>query len=710
MTTQPQSRPGWMEVLDRNRQNVSYALLGVGGALLIAAAILMWKYGWPQAPLIVGFLLFGLTSLGCGLWFQGAATAGLSGQDSARLLALIVGGMFGLSVTVGAIWQTYLWWNYVAGGTEVWQGEGWQYIWVLAALFLVGLAVMFFSLLLGRSEESDNPTLRRLLYGYNAVLTGLLVLGILAALNVLAYLYLPVSSDWTKAGIYTLSNQSEMTLKELKQPVTVYVLEAQRGDLFDTEMRDLMDNARAVTDKIQAEYLIRDINRERLKELKRQYNPDDDRGLIVVYGSGDNAPHTFIPEREVLPLPPFDRSGRAGEQKFKGEDRLMSAIRALEEGTKPVIYFTQGNGELDLFGTNPATPPERQGQALVASLERRGNYEVKGLLLAGKGGKALSNPRIVVRETVPEDAAVVIIAGPTQPLSPEAIDALKKYMRETHKEKDPVNPEKDRQRKGKLMVLADVVAENDRMKPLNFDKLLSEYDVDVTNERVLRIDPRHPFDGREAELVHVTPNPDLKGRNPLATLFQGRAVLMNDVRVIRPHSAPHPGEGPRYQAVELLVTVHTISSGYFVMAESDLRPPAQVLKRYEKNEDELEGKARVSLPVGVSVSEAGEFNPMDPHTRAEGAPRVEVIGDATFVSDKSLGGEGEGARINYELFASALAWLRERPGSMGLEPKDRGSYTMKQNPNFVAMMLFPFGLMSLSIMGIGLGVWVVRRR
>jgi len=35
--------------------------------------------------------------------------------------------------------------------------------------------------------------------------------------------------------------------------------------------------------------------------------------------------------------------------KFKGEDALMTEINYLAEGQKkPVVYFTQGNGELDL--------------------------------------------------------------------------------------------------------------------------------------------------------------------------------------------------------------------------------------------------------------------------------------------------------------------------------------------------------------------------
>src|SRR5260370_18542736 len=50
-----------------------------------------------------------------------------------------------------------------------------------------GLALMFASSQLGRSVERTSPNLRRYLYGYNAVLTGLLLLSILAVANVLTY-------------------------------------------------------------------------------------------------------------------------------------------------------------------------------------------------------------------------------------------------------------------------------------------------------------------------------------------------------------------------------------------------------------------------------------------------------------------------------------------------------------------------------------------
>src|SRR5262249_14930781 len=158
-----------------------------------------------------------------------------------------------------------------------------------------------------------------------------------------------------------------------------------------------------------------DINVNEMKRLKEKYKPDDDLGLIVVYGSDENAPHTFIPVREVLPPPPFNPMNpqqQRRESPFKGEDRLISAISFLEEGQKkPVLYCTQGNGELDLFGLVPGAKPIRRGQALLDRLQQRGNYEVKGLMLGVEGPATGGDPRIVVSKTVPDDAAVVVVAG-----------------------------------------------------------------------------------------------------------------------------------------------------------------------------------------------------------------------------------------------------------------------------------------------------------
>ena len=61
--------------------------------------------------------------------------------------------------------------------------------------------------------------MRRLLYGYNAVLTTLLLGAILGLLNLLAYshvgpfAYLERPLDWTSGGLYTLSDRTRAVLK-----------------------------------------------------------------------------------------------------------------------------------------------------------------------------------------------------------------------------------------------------------------------------------------------------------------------------------------------------------------------------------------------------------------------------------------------------------------------------------------------------------------
>src|SRR5205823_235948 len=64
---------------------------------------------------------------------------------------------------------------------------------VALVVLLAGLAVMFVGLQAARSEERSNPALRRLVFGYNSALGGLLLLILLAVVN--AY----VSARYTAA-------------------------------------------------------------------------------------------------------------------------------------------------------------------------------------------------------------------------------------------------------------------------------------------------------------------------------------------------------------------------------------------------------------------------------------------------------------------------------------------------------------------------------
>ncbi len=715
---QQPARSNWDDNLYQRRQSVSVFLLILGAALLAVVLFLFLRYKWDYAPIWAGCFLFGLGALGAGIWLRQEQIGGLSGRDSARLLVLVLGGLLGLSLTVGGLWQTIYWWKPITGGWETWQGENRWYLWVLIAAYVPGLAFMFFSLLLARVEEADHPTLRRLLYGYNAVLSGLLLLVILVVVNILAYRFLPPSSDWTEAGIFTLSTQSENVLKGVDQPVKIYVIIEDRGTRFSAEMRDLLDNARSYTDKLSVEYLVRDQNVEEVDRLSRQYNLPDAIGALIVYGSGDQEKYSFIKRDDVYQQPNrMDPENPQRGATFKGEDALISALLFLEEGKKkPVVYFLQGEGELDLFGALEGAKPDRTARALKDRLDKA-NYEVKGLRLGKELGKS-DDPRIVIGEKVPEDAAVVVIAGPRQEFSTDALSALRTYMSVPRKvkEKDPADPSKEKERdiKGKLYVLMGVVpGPGDKMVSTGLEGLLSEFDVDVGNERILR-----PVKGARPDQVYVMTNPELRDRNPLAANITD-LVPMTDLRPVQPRSAaPQPGQAPHYQSDRLMITAPPIIQRTPVWAEADLRSPEAVIADVEKHPDRIADKLRSTITVAVAVSDPGASNPMDPHAglpgmqKGDGTPRMIVIGDSRFASDSAIAGGGreEGGSLYYELFANSLAWLRERPSSIGISPKDRKIYRMKEGTNVDAMVFTPFALMFLSIVGLGLGVWVVRRR
>ena len=83
-------------------------------------------------------------------------------------------------------------------------------------------------------------------------------------------------------------------------------------------------------------------------------------------------------------------------------------------------------------------------------------------------------------------------------------------------------------------------------------------------------------------------------------------------------------------------------------------------------------------------------------------PRMVVFGDASIASNVSSRG--------YDLLTSSFEWLAERPQNMGIEPKESSSFTLQPGTNVSRMVWLPLGLMALGFLGLGTGVWVVRRR
>jgi hypothetical protein len=693
MTTPPSPPPSdWLTRLGQNRQPAAVALLVAGAALGVAALVLTLTLSGAWGTLALSLLLLGVGFVAAGLWYYLAQPETLIPSDLGRILVLIVGGWLGFSLTQHMLALAWFWRETVFGGLEAWQGaNSWQ-VWLVLVGTLAGLAVMFVSLLLGKSDEQSSPALRRLLYGYNAFLSCFLLLIVLVIVNLVAYQYIPARADYTDLKIYTLNPKSENILRSLEKPVKVYVLLDSPESRFMSDVQNLEDNARNVTDRIRFENIVRDSNLRRVAELTKEYNLVDDLGMLVVYGNEDQRSNTFV-KLESL----YQRGAKAVE--FQGENELMSAITFLQENkTRPILYFTQANGELDL-GFGEERKPERRAATLKERLTKD-NYEVRPLTL-GAGGDKPEKPGAQAGQQVPDDAAAVVIAGPRVPFSEQALNALDAYM----------NPKDPTKKKGKLIVLLDPLPNaQGGTEGLGLETFLAKFNVEVGNNRILDVD------GRPPNRVAVLANAGLSGSNPVAAALEGVALLWLDVRTVQPSGGGDRAPVPmNFQPAELLLAVP--SRGQLIFAETNLNAdPTEIIEdliaEFQKgNRQKLEAKRPSRrLPVALAVSEGGGGMPpmMDPHApRPPSTPRLLVFGNAQFVSDAVL---GRSAGANYDVLASSVAWLRERPSSIGLAPREHKEYQMEANVNLARLVWLPLGLMSITILGLGLGIWVVRRR
>jgi len=464
---------------------------------------------------------------------------------------------------------------------------------------------------------------RQARYGTLAATSILVVLGILVAINYIGKIQ-NKRWDLTANKQFSLSDQSRNVLGKLDAPMQIMVF-AQEPEFG--RYQDKMKEYEYASKKVSTEY----IDPDKKPTIAKQ-NQIQQYGTIV-----------------------FNYKGRTERVTSDNEQDITNGVIKVVSGQQRKIYFTQGHGEKD------TTSAERDGYNAIAAALGRENYTLEKLVVAQQGA-------------VPDDASVVIVAGPRTDFFPQEVDALKKYL----------------EKAGKLLLELDPPDKADSAPLTNLIALAHDWGVDVGNNVVVDVSGMGRLIGTDASVPVAANYPS----HPITQRF----TFLTAFPLAREASPVSGGvNGHTAQAF-----VETSPRSW---AETDIKA---LLTSGQVALDESKGdkKGPITIASAVSATTApppAATKPPDDAPKPEA--RVAVIGDSDFAANAGLGIQG-----NRDLFMNTVGWLSQQENLISIRPKEADdrritlTATQQSNITWLSLLIIPA-----FVFGTGVYTWWRRR-
>jgi ABC-type uncharacterized transport system involved in gliding motility auxiliary subunit len=545
-------------------------------------------------------------------------------------------------------------------------------LWSLPA-FALGFGIVLALIAINHRYRHASPSLRRAIEVANLALAVGLIAGILIVVNVLAFRFGGRPFDFTREGTFTLSSLTTNHLKSLKRPVafTVFYGDSARSVQQRDRMQQMLELYQgAYPEKVSIAYINPYRELERFEALLKRY-PDNGvtqgGGLLIEYGgnAGTTPEHVVIRNTDLFEIArgaPFDETTARFESSFKGEDAVTTALIRLQEGKRPKLVLITGHGE------PPTTELDPRKQGLGVFKTRLGalGYEVIELNL--------------VRDTVPNDAEILVVVGPKSAFNGDEVARLKHAL-------DAGKP-----------LLAVLGGPETAEEKSGLEELLRSYNVAIAPTVVM--DPRYNYRGRPI-MVYAPILPST--RHPIVDSLVNRAALLPRASPIRILTATNAAQANRtYNPA--IVPSPILRSGEAAWGETDLTG-----RTFERNEQEERGP----LNVAVAVTErAGTGSEVTAGTGArsdrarEPRPRL-VIFSSRFMADNLFLVEEP---TNLDVLMNAVNWLRGKAEVGGIAPKTHTVLTLANDPLLrMRLILVPTVMSVLLILGLGITTYMARR-
>lgn len=453
----------------------------------------------------------------------------------------------------------------------------------------------------------------------NAVLSTLAVLTIFCLVNFLAVRY-NSRADLTENRIFTLAPQSQEVTKDLREPVKVWLFETTP----DPSDKELLENYRRQSSQFSYEV----VDPQAQPGIAQRFGVKSFGEVYLERGEKRELIQTVSPEQRL------------------SERRITNGLVQIGSDRQTKVYFLQGHGERPLEAG-------QGGLSQATSNLKDESYAAAPLNLADTAA-------------IPEDAAVIVVAGPKRPLLAEEVTRLKEYLT----------------RRSGLMLLIDPQTNPE------LTGLVEAWGVDFS-DRVM-VDPTAGRDGLVTIITQYGQHPITESlQNGISFYPLARPLELGDVKGVQ--SVPLLVPNPRTQAQK-------------IGADGQLQPDPAT-----DPQGTLVLGVALSRPVEAAPAPSPSASPTptpSPSPSAKGEARLVAIGNSAFITDGLLN-----QQLNKDVFLNAVNWLSQQENpTLAVRPAELTNRRILLAPS-QQLWLVLTALLGLPLIGLVLagGTWWKRR-
>ena len=463
-------------------------------------------------------------------------------------------------------------------------------------VIVIGLVLVFLALVLSPRAIAIFLVGRQGRYGSNIIVLTIAFFIIVLLVNFLLYRN-PTRVDVTATRVFTLSEQ------------TVQVLENMDG-LVRANAFFVPSDTRSAAAQQQAEDLLNEFTRRSNMFSYRFVDPELQRSVAQQYG---------ITSFPAIVFEDLEEGTQQSVQSFT-EQGFVTSILIVTGADQKIVYYLTGHDEAgSTRDVLSGAIDEENGLDYAISGMQRDNYRVLPLNLKQDA-------------SVPENAAVVVIAGPTQDLDTEEFRALDNYIKGG----------------GRVIALFDPTT------PDTFNLLISQWGVLVAT--------RDPLTNKPLSIADAVSNVAGEELTPL--------LQKANVQYSTSTSPSTPGIPiadqidvtffPEVTAVDRLIPLEETPPFVRILPIA-MTTPASWL---ESNTEEVNfdaGEERLGpFPVAVVIEATGTID----ETQRHPLTRLVVFGDSDFTKNKFFASSD-----NADLFLNSVNWLADDYELISIRPK-----------------------------------------